>query len=67
MSRRRPSRGIVDETLDWVTAFFAGLRDTASDMLQRGREGAAEAYDEAWDRYDAKTKHRRRNREDRGE
>ncbi|MBI5947825.1 MAG: hypothetical protein HY875_06790 [Chloroflexi bacterium] len=45
---------------DWLTAVLFGIRDTAKAMLQAGRDGAHEAYDEGWERFEAKTKHRRR-------
>ncbi len=38
---------------------LAAVRETASDMLTEARRGAAEAQDEMWARYEAKTKHRR--------
>ena len=50
--------------LGLVQAIGLGLRDTAGDMLRAGREGAAEAYDEMWTRYEAKTKHRRKRKDD---
>jgi hypothetical protein len=46
-----------------VQAIGLGLKDTASDMLRAGREGAAQAYDEMWERYEGKTKRRRRHKE----
>jgi sugar (pentulose or hexulose) kinase len=55
-ARRRPGAG----PLAYVQAIGLGLKDTAGDMLRAGREGAAEAYDEMWDRYEAKTKRRRK-------
>jgi hypothetical protein len=33
-------------------------------MLREARRAAAEAHDEMWSRYEAKTKHRRRNDDD---
>lgn len=47
---------------DWVRALAFGVRDTAKDMLEAGREEARDAYHEYWQRYDAKTKHRRERR-----
>jgi hypothetical protein len=44
--------------------FVSALRETASDMLREARRAAAEAHDEMWSRYEAKTKHRRRNDDD---
>jgi hypothetical protein len=46
-----------------VQAIGLGLKDTATDMVRAGREGAAHAYDEMWERYEAKTKHRRKRNE----
>ena len=42
----------------------SALRETASDMLHEARRAAAEAQDEMWARYEAKTKHRRRKDSD---
>lgn len=50
-----------DPETDWLTAVFLGIRDTAKAMLEAGRKGAHDAYDEGWERFEAKTKHRRRN------
>ncbi|MBA4179562.1 MAG: hypothetical protein C0506_03145 [Anaerolinea sp.] len=44
----------------WAKAIALGVRDTAEDMLAEGRRGAHQAYNEYWDRFDDKTKHRRR-------
>jgi hypothetical protein len=44
----------------WARAIAFGLRDTAQDMLDEGRKGAHDAYEEGWRRYDQKTKHRRK-------
>ena len=48
-------RGIVG----WARAIAFGIRDTAHDMLDEGRRGAAVAYDEGWQRFDKKTRGRR--------
>jgi hypothetical protein len=45
--------------IGWAKAIVYGIGDTAKDMLDAGREGAREAMDEGWDRFDRKTKHRR--------
>lgn len=45
--------------LGWARAIVQGIGDTAKDMLEAGREGAREAMDEGWDRFDQRTKHRR--------
>ena len=49
--------------LDWARAVLGGIRDTARDVLDEGRRGAREAYDEYWERFEAKTRHRRRKRD----
>jgi hypothetical protein len=46
--------------LAWAKAVVLGIRDTAQDVVDEGREGAREAYDEGWRRYAAKTRYRRR-------
>lgn len=43
----------------WAKAIALGIADTAKDMVDAGREGAREAMDEGWERFDRKTKHRR--------
>ena len=44
----------------WAKAIALGIADTAKDMLEAGREGAREEMDEGWERFDRKTKHRRK-------
>ena len=44
----------------WAKAIVFGIGDTAKDMLSEGRRGAREAMEQQWDRFDAKTKHRRK-------
>jgi len=44
----------------WARAVVFGIGDTARDMLAEGRRGAKEAMEQGWDRFDAKTKHRRK-------
>jgi len=46
--------------LGWAKAIVFGIGDTAKDMLNEGRRGAREAMSDSWDRFDAKTKHRRK-------
>ena len=46
--------------LGWAKAIAFGIGDTAKDMLAEGRRGAREAMDQGWDRFDAKTKRRRK-------
>ncbi len=43
----------------WAKAIVFGIGDTAREMLDEGRRGASEAYDERWERFDAKTRRRR--------
>ncbi len=47
----------------WARAIAFGIGDTARDMLDEGRRGAREAYDDGWRRFDAKTRFRRRKRD----
>jgi len=53
----------TEEALDWLRAIALGIRETARDMLEAGRSEARKAYNEYWQRYDEKTKFRRRKRE----
>lgn len=46
--------------LGWARAIVFGIGDTAKDMLAEGRRGAREAMAHGWDRFDEKTKHRRK-------
>ena len=46
--------------IGWAKAIVFGIGDTAKDMLDEGRRGAREAMEHGWDRFDAKTKHRRK-------
>ena len=55
---RRPERGV----LGWARAIALGIRDTAQDMLDEGRQGAREAYEDGWRRYDNKTRYRSKRR-----
>lgn len=45
---------------DWAAAVVLGVRDTLQDMLDEGRRGAREAYEERWERFDEKARKRRR-------
>jgi hypothetical protein len=47
----------------WARALWEGLADTAREALDEGRRGAQEAYAEGWQRFDEKTRYRRRGRE----
>lgn len=57
---RSRSRG----PLAWLEAIALGIGDTAKDMLEAGRQGAREAHDEMWARFDQKTRYRRRTGDD---
>jgi hypothetical protein len=46
----------------WAKAIVFGIRDTAKDMLDEGRRGADEAYEQGWRRFDTKTKNRRQRK-----
>lgn len=46
--------------IGWAKAIVFGIGDTAKDMLDEGRRGARDAMEHGWDRFDAKTKHRRK-------
>jgi hypothetical protein len=48
--------------IGWAKAIVGGIGDTAKDMLEEGRQGARKAMEEGWDRFDAKTRNRRRSR-----
>lgn len=43
----------------WARAIAFGLRDTANDVLDAGREGAQEKSTEMWGRFRQKTRERR--------
>lgn len=61
-----PNNGPAPEenpVVAWARAIVYGIRDTAEEMLEVGREAARKAYDEGWDRYDDKTKHRHHPRD----
>jgi len=52
----------ANSVVDWARALALGIRDTARDMLDAGRDEARDAYNEYWRRYDAKTKLRSERR-----
>jgi hypothetical protein len=43
----------------WARAIVLGIRDTANDIVDEGRRGARAKQSQMWDKFDAKTKHRR--------
>lgn len=57
---RRDWRDLEENPIvGWAKAIALGIADTAKDMLDAGREGARDAMDQGWERFDRKTKHRR--------
>lgn len=58
---RLRARANENALVGWARAIALGIRDTAEDMLEEGRKGAHEAFEEGWKRYDAKTKDRRKH------
>ncbi|MGE5597109.1 MAG: hypothetical protein ACM3S1_13885 [Hyphomicrobiales bacterium] len=63
MSTRQPGGADPNAVIDWARAIALGIRDTAKDMLEEGRRGAREAYQEYWDRFDEKVKRGRHRRD----
>lgn len=51
---------LIGDAYDWLRAIALGVRDTAQEMLEEGRKGAKAAEQDAWRRFDAKTKYRRK-------
>jgi len=51
-----------DDSTESITAqsVLRGIRETAAHMLAEARAEASRAKDEAWERYESKTKYRRR-------
>ncbi|MEP7216386.1 MAG: hypothetical protein ABI782_09035 [Anaerolineaceae bacterium] len=47
--------------LGWARAVVFGIRDTAEHMLEEGRRGAHEAREAGWERFDDKTRNRRKH------
>ena len=45
----------------WARAVVFGIRDTAEHMLEEGRRGAREAREDGWQRFDDKTRNRRKH------
>ncbi len=54
---RRPGDNPV---FDWFFAIVDGIADTVKEMRDRGRDEANRAYDEGWQRFDDKTRYRRK-------
>jgi len=55
-----PEEPRENPVIGWAKAIVFGIGDTARDMLDEGRRGTREAMDEGWERFDQKTKHRRK-------
>jgi len=47
--------------IGWARAVVFGIRDTAGHMLEEGRRGAREAREDGWERFDEKTRNRRKH------
>ncbi|MEX0781710.1 MAG: hypothetical protein WD557_03600 [Dehalococcoidia bacterium] len=45
--------------IGWARAIALGIRDTAQDVLDEGRQGARNKQSQMWSKFDSKTKHRR--------
>ena len=59
----RRERGWEDNPLvAWGRAIALGLKDTANDVLDTGRQGAHDKSQQMWDRFRTKTKERRPRR-----
>jgi hypothetical protein len=43
----------------WVRALVQGVKDSFRDVIDEGRRGTNEAYEEGWRRFERKTRHRR--------
>jgi|GEM_PF-1275876 len=56
-----PEERAENPILGWAKAIVLGIGDTAKDMLNEGRRGAREAIEEGWERFDDKTKRRRKH------
>jgi hypothetical protein len=55
----QPEEPRENPIVGWARAILLGIRDTANDVLEEGRQGARAKRSQMWDRFDAKTKHRR--------
>jgi len=55
-----PVARMAEPVVGWAKAIALGIGDTAKDMLHEGRRGARDAMEDGWDRFDDKTKNRRR-------
>lgn len=55
-----PVAKMAQPVVGWAKAIALGIGDTAKDMLAEGRRGARDAMNDGWERFDDKTKNRRR-------
>ena len=53
--------GHGNPVVGWARAVVFGIRDTAEHMLEEGRRGAREAREDGWQRFDDKTRNRRKH------
>jgi hypothetical protein len=53
------AKSASDSVFGFVKDVLGGVKDTGRDMLESGRESAAETYDRMWREYDDKTRFRR--------
>lgn len=56
---REPEESRENPIVGWARAIALGIRDTANDVLDEGRQGARAKRSQMWDKFDSKTKHRR--------
>jgi|GEM_PF-5327855 len=52
----------LSSLLDWGRALAGAVRDTARAFIDETKQGMSEAQDEAWKRFEEKTKRPRRRR-----
>lgn len=60
--REEPEAETDHPVVSWAKAIAGGIKDTARQVMDEGRKGANDAYDEGWRRFDDKTRFRRRGR-----
>jgi hypothetical protein len=64
VSNRGHYPGEENQLVEWAVAIRDGVRDTFRAMLMTGRSEARQAETEAWQRFDEKTRFRRRKPND---
>ncbi len=52
----------LSSILEWSRALVGAVRDTVRDVADETKQGIAEAQEEAWKRFEEKTKRPRRRR-----